>query len=97
MPASSTTSKTKPAHNGNKQPASKPAHNDHGQPVAEAVAGVVLLPVAVARRVLPERELPVYLGVGALAVVGIVDWPVAVAAGLGYAALKRWGPAEKKA
>jgi hypothetical protein len=60
--------------------------------VADQIAGVALFPLAVARRVLPDRELPVYLGVGALAAVGAVEWPVAVAAGLGYAALKRWGP-----
>lgn len=61
------------------------------QRIVDIAAGALLLPVAVARRVLPDRELPVYLGAGALAVAGVVDWPVAVAAGLGYSAIKRWG------
>jgi hypothetical protein len=64
----------------------------NGRTTADQIAGYVLLPVSVARRVLPDRELPVYLGVGALAAVGVLEWPVAAAAGLGYAALKRWGP-----
>jgi hypothetical protein len=36
--------------------------------------------------------LPAYVGVGALAVAGVVEWPVAAAAGAGVAALRRWGP-----
>jgi hypothetical protein len=58
---------------------------------ADRVGDAVLFPVAVARRVLPEHDLPVYLGVGALAIAGVIDWPIAAAAGLGYAAVKRWG------
>ncbi|PVZ06353.1 hypothetical protein [Actinomycetospora cinnamomea] len=38
------------------------------------------------------RPVPVYLGIGALAVTGVVSWPVAVAAGCGYAALRHWEP-----
>ena len=69
------------------------ARNGQRQPgAADQIAGAMLLPLAVARRVLPRQELPVYLGVGALAVVGAIEWPVAVGAGLGYAALRRWGP-----
>ncbi len=60
------------------------------QAVADQIAAGVLLPVAVARRVLPDRDLPVYLGVAALAVADVVDWPVAVASVLGYAAVRRW-------
>ncbi len=67
------------------------AATTHG--VVDAAAVALLVPVAVARRVLPDRGLPVYLGAGALAIVGVVDWPVAVAACLGYSAIKRWtGP-----
>lgn len=58
---------------------------------ADRVGEAMLFPVAVARRVLPEHDLPVYLGMGALAIAGLIDWPVAAAAGIGYAALKRWG------
>ncbi|MDD7933156.1 hypothetical protein [Actinomycetospora straminea] len=36
--------------------------------------------------------VPVYLGVAALAVTGLVSWPVAVAVGCGYAAFRHWEP-----
>jgi hypothetical protein len=58
-----------------------------------AAAIAVKVPVAVARRVVPTRGgLPVYLGLGGLAVVGAVEWPLAAAAGVSFAALRRWGP-----
>ena len=47
---------------------------------------------ALRRAVTSKRGLPVYLGIGGLAVVGIAEWPVAAVAGVGYAALRRWGP-----
>lgn len=40
---------------------------------------------------LPNR-LPVYLGVAALLVVGVLEAPVALAGGLAYEALRRWEP-----
>ena len=40
----------------------------------------------------PANPVPIYLGVAALAVTGVVSWPVAVAAGCGYAAFRRWEP-----
>jgi hypothetical protein len=58
--------------------------------LADKIASGVLLPVDVARRVLPDTSLPVYLGLGALAVADVIGWPVAVASGIGYAVLKRW-------
>ncbi|MEU5853177.1 hypothetical protein [Saccharopolyspora shandongensis] len=67
------------------------------QDLAGQIATAILVPVDVARRVLPENGLPVYLGIGALALVDLIDWPVAVAAGLGYYVLKRWKPAESAA
>ncbi|HEV2639153.1 MAG TPA: hypothetical protein VGX23_28695 [Actinocrinis sp.] len=58
-----------------------------------ATVTVVKLPTAVVRRVVStKRGLPVYLGIGGLAVAGVAEWPVAAAAGVGYAALRRWGP-----
>lgn len=58
-----------------------------------ATVTVVKLPTSVVRRVVStKRGLPVYLGIGGLAVVGVAEWPVAAAAGVGYAALRRWGP-----
>jgi len=41
---------------------------------------------------LPTNPMPIYLGVAALAAAGVVSWPVAVAAGCGYAAFRRWEP-----
>jgi len=41
---------------------------------------------------LPTNPVPVYLGITALAVTGLVSWPVAVAAGCGYAAFRHWEP-----
>lgn len=50
---------------------------------------LALVPVDVARSVLPERRLPFYLGVGALTVVGFVEWPLALGASLAWEALRR--------
>ena len=66
-------------------------------PLDHAVVGTAIgaarAPVAVARRVAPVAHgLPVYLGLGGLAAVGMVEWPIAAAAGAGFAALRRWGP-----
>ena len=41
---------------------------------------------------LPANPVPIYLGVAALAATGVVSWPVAFAAGCGYAAFRRWEP-----
>lgn len=50
-----------------------------------------MTPVAVARQVLPAKGgIPLYAGLGALAVVGIIEWPVAAAAGAGYALARHW-------
>jgi len=54
---------------------------------------VAKAPVTTAGRVLSSMGgLPVYVGLGVLAVAEIIEWPVAVAAGAGYAVLRRWGP-----
>lgn len=51
------------------------------------------VPVSTAGRVLSSMGgLPVYVGLGVLAAVEILDWPVAVAAGAGYAMLRLWRP-----
>lgn len=70
-----------------KQP---PQSGDSG--IVGQLTNVLTLPLVMAQQMLPKRELPVYLGVGALATIGALDWPAAVAVGLGYAALRRWGP-----
>ncbi|HUZ37099.1 MAG TPA: hypothetical protein VMV17_12285 [Streptosporangiaceae bacterium] len=59
----------------------------------ERVAAMVTEPVAAAGRVLSSRGgLPVYIGLGVLAAADVVTWPIAAAAGLGYAVLRWWGP-----
>jgi ribosomal protein S25 len=61
--------------------------------VISAYVAVSNIPITVARRVIPAKNgIPLYVGVGALAVVGAVEWPVAAAAGAGIAVLRRWGP-----
>jgi hypothetical protein len=62
-----------------------------------ATMTVAKLPTSVARRVVSTKNgLPVYLGIGGLAVIGAAEWPVAAAAGVGYAALRRWGPLRRE-
>ena len=65
--------------------------------LADGVGDVLLAPLRVAGRVLPTSRTSVVLGVAALTVVGALDWPVAVAAGLGYEALRRWTAADERA
>ncbi|MFJ8645654.1 hypothetical protein ACIRNI_05975 [Streptomyces sp. NPDC093546] len=60
--------------------------------VANGAANAAMLPVAVARQVLPaKRGLPVYLGLGVLGVADVIEWPVAIGLGVGYAFLRRTG------
>jgi hypothetical protein len=60
--------------------------------VASAAAKVVAMPVAAAQRVLPAKGgLPVFLGLGTLGVVGLLEWPVAAGVGIGYAILRHGG------
>jgi hypothetical protein len=61
--------------------------------VASSAANAALLPVAVAREVLPAKGgLPLYVGLGALGAADVLDWPVAIGIGVGYAVLRRAGP-----
>ena len=63
--------------------------------IFSTAADIVMTPVALARQVLPAKGgLPLYAGLGALAAVGIIEWPVAVAAGAGYALARYWTPHE---
>ena len=50
----------------------------------------VTAPLAVAAKAVPAGPVPVALAAGALAVVGVIEWPLAAALGLGYLALRRW-------
>lgn len=60
--------------------------------LVDGVADVLRAPLRVADRVLPAGRTPMVLGVAALTLVGVLDWPAAVAIGLGYEALRRWAP-----
>ncbi|MWA08477.1 hypothetical protein [Streptomyces sp. BA2] len=61
--------------------------------MARGVVDATSTPLAAARRALPSRDgLPVYLGLGGLAAIGAVGGPTAAAIGVGYAALRQWGP-----
>jgi hypothetical protein len=60
--------------------------------LATGAMNAALLPVAVARRVLPAKHgLPLYAGLGLLGAADVIDWPVAVGIGLGYAVLRGSG------
>jgi hypothetical protein len=59
--------------------------------IFSTAADIVKAPVAMARRVLPAKGgIPLYAGLGALVVAGIIEWPVAAAAGAGYALARYW-------
>ena len=60
---------------------------------ADQLADALTSPLSMAQRVLPDSPVPLVLGAGALALVGVIDWPAAAAVGLGYFALRRWHPA----
>jgi hypothetical protein len=58
--------------------------------VATGALNAALVPVALARQVLPaKRGLPLYLGLGALGAADVLEWPVAIGIGVGYAVLRR--------
>lgn len=61
--------------------------------VPRRVVEVAETPFVIAGRVLPAKKgLPVYVGLGALAVVEAISWPVAVGIGIAYESIRRWGP-----
>lgn len=70
--------------------------DDRSEPQSAALTAgrylrdVVTVPLDGLRRVTPDSPVPVALAAGALAVGGIIEWPVAGAIGLGYLALRRW-------
>lgn len=59
---------------------------------AEKVGQLVSAPIGAARRALPAKGgLPMYAGLGALGIAGVLQWPVAAGIGVGYAVLRRTG------
>ena len=75
-----------PAPDAQDQPEASPA-----APVLSTAAAAAAAPVAAARRVLAAKGgLPLYAGLGGLALAGITDWRVALAAGTGYGLARFW-------
>ncbi|AUA09412.1 MULTISPECIES: hypothetical protein [Streptomyces] len=66
-----------------------------GQATGRATGGaakVAMKPIEMARRVLPAKGgLPLYVGLGALGAVEVIEWPVAIGIGVGYAVLRKGG------
>ena len=61
-------------------------------PLDEAIE-MAEFPVRLTGRMLSSKGgIPLYAGLGILAAAQIIEWPVAAAAGVGYAVLRRWGP-----
>jgi hypothetical protein len=101
MPTAKSQSSARTKGTGSRSPAhrkaestSAPAKADHpdgtqaqaAPGTLDRVTGIVTAPVAAADRILPAMGgVPLYLGLAGLAAVGILEWPVAAAAGLGYA------------
>ena len=92
-------SATKPAAKASQPKSATSTHTRAPSPPARQVGDLVagatdyaIGGIGTARRVLDSRGgLPAYVGTGALAVAGVLEWPVAVGVGAGYAALRRWG------
>ena len=60
--------------------------------VGSEAKNAAMLPVSVARHVLPAKKgLPLYMGLGVLAAADVLAWPVAAGIGLGYAVLRHDG------
>jgi len=75
-------------------PSAAPATRASASPgwSTDDLSDAVLVPLQVARSVLPSSRTPVVLGVAALGLLGLLDWPAALGIGLGWEALRRWGP-----
>lgn len=79
-------------------PQAAEARGEHGHDLTVTIpldraAELAAAPLSATGRVLSSRGgLPIYVGLAVMAAADVVAWPVAVAAGLGYAALRRWGP-----
>ncbi|MEV5986753.1 hypothetical protein AB0L85_17285 [Streptomyces sp. NPDC052051] len=62
-----------------------------GEAATRAI-NVATTPVATARRLLPVKGgLPLYTGLGVLTVASVIEWPVALGIGVGYAVLRAHG------
>ena len=77
-----------------------PAPDAQDQPEvspAGPVLSTAAAPIAAAGRVLAIKGgLPLYAGLGGLALAGIIDWPVALAAGAGYGLARFWASLDRQ-
>jgi hypothetical protein len=76
--------------------AARPAPRRPAEGPAAQLLGFGIAPLRLCPQYLPAR-LPVYLGAGALLLVGTLELPVAVGAALGYEALRAWNPLRARA
>lgn len=59
---------------------------------AARMVSVAAVPAARVRQVADARGgLPVYVGAGGMAALGVLGWPAALGVGVGYVALRHWG------
>lgn len=80
------------AERSKKSPAAE-HHHDLTVTVPRRVVDIAETPFVIAGRVLPAKKgLPLYVGLGALAVAEAISWPVAVGIGVAYESIRRWGP-----
>ena len=74
-------------------PADSGTWTDLGRLTGSVAGSVAGASIRGTREVLDHvPEVPVAVAATAVAVAGLVDWPVAVGAVAGYAVLRRWGP-----
>ncbi|MFM9033311.1 MAG: hypothetical protein ACKOQ4_03355 [Mycobacterium sp.] len=73
----------------NKTKALLGAHREASQQVARGTKYSVDLPIVGRVPVPPPEQLAIYAALGGLAVLELVDWPVAVAMGVGSALISR--------
>lgn len=73
-----------------RQSSGQQSQNDSTEEASTDVGALITAPLDAVRKVLPDSSVPVVLGAGALALGGVIEWPVVGAVGLGYYALRRW-------
>lgn len=76
----------------------RPGTGSPGHPDGSgSLLSAVMSPVSAVARMLPEGvDIPVAAGLAGLAVVGVLEWPVAVAAGAGYGLARLWNRHENQ-
>jgi hypothetical protein len=92
-PKSAAPASPEPAKEAPKQPGTYSITIPLDRELVTSAVNVAMVPVTTAKRLAQSKNgLPAYLGIGGLAVLGVVEWPVVAAAGAGLAVMRRWGP-----